>query len=359
MIVWINGPFGGGKTTLSERLKALLPASLIFDPEEIGYALRHLGPASPTGDFQDLPIWRTVTLHALLEVRRLYGQTVIVPMTLVNPAYLAEIIGGLTAAGEDLRHVFLDIDAQTLRQRILGQVLVADPVRDQEARQFRLAHVDRCLAVREEMPAGTIVLDSGLLGPAELAAEVLSRLKATSGTSTTSTTSEAADQGAAAAGGAPGTGSVTDVRLLAAQLFNETWRLMNLAERTRPDDDRMIHTAHASRCHWGQVPAATPAHLARGEWQISRVYTVLRRAEPALHHAARVLDICQENGIGDWDLAFAYEALARAHAVAGNAGQARAYTDKALAAARDITDAEDRDLVLADLETIPGQPRYW
>jgi len=25
----------------------------------------------------------------------------------------------------------------------------------------------------------------------------------------------------------------------------------------------------------------------------------------------------------------------------------------------DITDDEDRDLVLADLETIPGQPRYW
>jgi hypothetical protein len=27
--------------------------------------------------------------------------------------------------------------------------------------------------------------------------------------------------------------------------------------------------------------------------------------------------------------------------------------------AHDIADDEDRDLVLADLETIPGQPRYW
>jgi DNA-binding transcriptional MerR regulator len=122
---------------------------------------------------------------------------------------------------------------------------------------------------------------------------------------------------------------------------------------------RMIHTAHASRCHWGQVPTATPAHLARGEWQISRVYTVLSRAEPALHHARRVLDICREHDIGDWDLAFAYEALARAHAVAGDAGQAREYTDQALAAAEDIAEDEERELVLADLETIPGQPRYW
>jgi hypothetical protein len=157
----------------------------------------------------------------------------------------------------------------------------------------------------------------------------------------------------------PGTGSVTDARLLAAQLFNQTWRLLEQVGRTRDDDDQMIHTAHASRYHWGQVLTATPVHLARGEWLISRVYAVLGRAEPALHHARRVLDLCQENGIGDFDLAFAHEALARAGAVAGDAGLARRHTDQALAAAGDITDSEDRDLLLADLETIPGQPRYW
>jgi hypothetical protein len=157
----------------------------------------------------------------------------------------------------------------------------------------------------------------------------------------------------------PGTGSVSDVRLLAAQLFNDAWRLMELAGRTRDDDERMIHTAHAACYHWGQVPTAAPAHLARSEWQVARVYSVLGRPEPALHHAARVLDICQESGIGGWDLAFAYEGLARAHAVAGDAGRARDFTDKALAAAEGIADGDDRDLVLADLETIPGQPRYW
>ena len=77
------------------------------------------------------------------------------------------------------------------------------------------------------------------------------------------------------------------------------------------------------------------------------------------HYARRVLELCQENGISDWDLAFAYEALARAHAVAGDAAQARDRTDQALAAAEDIAEDEERDLVLADLETVPGQPRYW
>ena len=55
--------------------------------------------------------------------------------------------------------------------------------------------------------------------------------------------------GQATAKSAPGTGSVTDHRLLDAQLLNETWRLTEQEGRSRPDDDRMIHTAHASRYH--------------------------------------------------------------------------------------------------------------
>jgi hypothetical protein len=72
-----------------------------------------------------------------------------------------------------------------------------------------------------------------------------------------------------------------------------------------------------------------------------------------------VLDICEENGLGDFDLAFAYEALARGHAVGGDSDQARAYTERALVAAEDIKEDDDRELLLTDLETIPGQPRFW
>jgi DNA-binding transcriptional MerR regulator len=146
-------------------------------------------------------------------------------------------------------------------------------------------------------------------------------------------------------------------RRLAATLFNATWTLMEKEDRTPADNDRMIHSAHASRYHWEQV--GTAANLARGEWQCSRVYAVLRRPEPCLHHAQRVLDICRENGIGDWDLAFGYEALARGSAVAGDAEAARMWTERALAAAEDIADEQDRVLLIGDLETIPDQPRFW
>ncbi|HEY3883035.1 MAG TPA: hypothetical protein VGM12_30985 [Trebonia sp.] len=164
---------------------------------------------------------------------------------------------------------------------------------------------------------------------------------------------------ASSASSARAASSATDERLLAARLFDEARRLMEQENRTREDNDRMTHAAHASRYHWGQVPDATQAHLARGEWQISRVYAVLGRSEPALHHARRMLEICRHHGIGDRDLAFAYEALARAHAVAGEAGKARYYTDEALAAAKDIAADDDRARVLAELGTVPGLPRYW
>ena len=67
-----------------------------------------------------------------------------------------------------------------------------------------------------------------------------------------------------------------DHRQLGVDLFKEVWRLME----TREDDDRMLHAAYASRFHWGEAPECTPANLARGEWQVSRVYTVLGRELP-------------------------------------------------------------------------------
>jgi len=134
-------------------------------------------------------------------------------------------------------------------------------------------------------------------------------------------------------------------------LFNDTWRLMEKEDRTPDDDAQMVHTAHASAYHWLQV--GTPVHFSRSHWQCSRVYCVLGRAEPALYHARFVLDICERNSIGDWDLAFAYEALARAHAVAGDKEQSRRWLEQARQASVDIAEDDDRELLLSDLETIP------
>jgi hypothetical protein len=142
-------------------------------------------------------------------------------------------------------------------------------------------------------------------------------------------------------------------RRLGVALYNETADMMQRTEpRTADEDEAMLRTAYASAYHWSQVGAG-PEHAARSEWQISRVYCVLGRPEPARHHAQRVLDICQRHGIGDWDLAVAYEALARAAALDGDTAAARRYLEQAHHAAAEIVEDEDRDVVLADLATVP------
>lgn len=141
-------------------------------------------------------------------------------------------------------------------------------------------------------------------------------------------------------------------RRLAADLFNLVWRLLEKPDRTPEDDETMVHAAHASRFYWGE--SGKPVNWARGDWQLSRVYATLGRPEPALHHARRCLDLCLAHAreIEDWDLPFAYEALARAHAVAGDAEEADRLRLLAEAAAEKVEDANDRALVLADLATL-------
>ncbi len=143
---------------------------------------------------------------------------------------------------------------------------------------------------------------------------------------------------------------VSDRRQLAVDLFNHVWTLLERSDRAPLEDDEMLHAAHASRYHWGEV--GEPVNLARGEWQCSRVYAVLGRAEPALWHANRCLALCEEHGIADWDIAFAHEAVARALSVAGDRDGARAEVARARELATEIAENEDRELLLSDLQTI-------
>ncbi len=137
---------------------------------------------------------------------------------------------------------------------------------------------------------------------------------------------------------------------LAIGLFNRVWDLLDKSERTQDEADTMVHAAHASRFHWGEV--GTPLEFERGEWQISRVYAVLERPEPALFHAKRCLGICEANEIVDFDIAFAYEALARAHAVAGDRAKAEEFIALAEKAAESIEDEGNRDYTLSEVASV-------
>lgn len=140
-------------------------------------------------------------------------------------------------------------------------------------------------------------------------------------------------------------------------LFNAVWEMLDNPDRTPSQDDQMVHAAHASRWHWSQAGELAGAQqLAVGEWQCSRVYSVLGRGEPAVHHARASLAVCEEAGLGDWVLAAAYEALTRASAAAGDAEGARAWLDRARTATAAIADPQDREVIDDDLASLAALP---
>ncbi len=139
-------------------------------------------------------------------------------------------------------------------------------------------------------------------------------------------------------------------RKFAVDLFNYVWTFLDKEERSVEEEDEMVHATHASRFHWGKI--GEPENLARGEWQVSRVYSVLGRPQPAIYHANRCLEICREHGIADWDLAFALESLARAHSVAGDKSECERFLQLAEETGKAIQDEETRELFFADLGTI-------
>lgn len=151
MLLWINGPFGGGKTQTAHELLRRLPGSFLSDPEHVGFALRRMTPPALRGDFQDLPAWRQGVFEVLDLALRRHDGVVIVPMTLVEPAYFREIVGRLRDRGHDVRHFALMARRETvvrrLRERVFGHVTRvllgrAAPLRRESS---ALRDLDRCL----------------------------------------------------------------------------------------------------------------------------------------------------------------------------------------------------------------------
>ena len=127
----------------------------------------------PNGDFQHLPSWRELVVTTALSLRKHHADTLIVPMSLIRDAYRAEILGGLADAGEDVLHVFLEADAGALRERLNARVTNPGRDWDQVARESGMTGVDEMVAAAARQRAGTLILRSDKLTPAELADQVL------------------------------------------------------------------------------------------------------------------------------------------------------------------------------------------
>ncbi len=151
MLLWINGPFGGGKTQTANELRRRLPGSVVCDPEHVGFGLHRMLPPALRGDFQDLPAWRQGVYEVLDLALTRHEGPVIVPMTVVDPAYFHETVGRLRERGHDVRHFALLADRATvlrrLRERGFGHAVRLVGGKDAPLRResFAVSKLDLCL----------------------------------------------------------------------------------------------------------------------------------------------------------------------------------------------------------------------
>ncbi len=137
---------------------------------------------------------------------------------------------------------------------------------------------------------------------------------------------------------------------LAKETFNATWDVLDKADRTPDDVDRMLELAHASAYHWRI--AGTPLNLARAQWMLARVCSAAGHADLATHHAANCLRLTEAGGFGSFDIVAAHEAVARAAVVAGDTSSARTALATAIGLLDDIADANDREVSQADIDDV-------
>jgi hypothetical protein len=152
MLLWINGPFGGGKTQTAHEIQRRLPGSVICDPEHAGFGLHRMLPPGLRGNFQDLVSWRQGVVEVLDLALGKHDGVVIVPMTVTDTVCFGETVGRLRELGHDVRHFTLLAERETvlerLRERGFGHLLRYVAGKDAPLRResWAVQQLDHCLA---------------------------------------------------------------------------------------------------------------------------------------------------------------------------------------------------------------------
>lgn len=160
MLLWINGPFGGGKTQTAYEIQRRLPRSVVCDPEHAGFGLLRMLPPELRAargrrplidDFQDLASWRQGVVEVLDLALTQHDGVVIAPMTVTNSGYFEETVGRLRELGHDVRHFTLLAERETvlqrLRERGFGHLLQYVAGKDAPLRResWAVQQLDHCL----------------------------------------------------------------------------------------------------------------------------------------------------------------------------------------------------------------------
>ncbi len=139
-------------------------------------------------------------------------------------------------------------------------------------------------------------------------------------------------------------------RRFGIELFNQTWDLLDTADRTTDQNAEMLATALGSRHHWRQI--GEPKNYAISDWQVSRVFAVCDAPELARGFAQQSLDLCRRHELGPYLTGYAYEGLARAAFAAGDEALAHEHMRAARELAAEVEDGDSRALLSGDLDEL-------
>lgn len=126
MVVFINGSFGVGKTTVARLLRGRLAGSAVYDPELAGVAMMRLSSLlsfkrTAAEDFQDFRLWRRSAVAGVRLFRALSRGPVIVPMTFSRREYFDEVVAGVRRFDSEVRVFCLRAGLPTVRQRLAAR----------------------------------------------------------------------------------------------------------------------------------------------------------------------------------------------------------------------------------------------
>ena len=133
----------------------------------------------------------------------------------------------------------------------------------------------------------------------------------------------------------------------------QTWNLLGKDDRNEQDDVRMLNFAQASLYHWRLSPKFEAVNEQRGRWMISHSFAVLGKGKEALENAQESMRLTELHDLKDFDLAYAYEAMARSHAASGNKNECNNWLKKAEKAGNLINRTEDKKIFEGDLNAEP------
>ncbi len=136
-------------------------------------------------------------------------------------------------------------------------------------------------------------------------------------------------------------------RTFAPHAFNHTWALLDKDSLSREEEEEMLGSTFAQRYHWYEV--GQPKNWAIADWQVSRVTAILGYPDLARRFGNRSFELAEEHNLGAFIKGFAHEAIARAAAEVDDVETFTEHVAAARALLPEIEDAEEREILEADL----------